>query len=268
MDIDDEDEVTREPFYDESDDEHLRDKCQPKLETFDEEQGPLVESINDGDDDDRSVSSLCSEDIKFAEAYNIQLQRSKQKAAALFESEFIDTGRNSKESNAKSSNEGVSNDARLIPTSVTSDCIHHRGVFLQTGDIVALCDQDDGQLYFAQLTGFVQDIYCEKSASVNWLVPIRPTSREIFDPADYKIGLEDTQLRKLDSMIFIRHSPSDYYLNNRCRESSNKLSEVDLRHYQKRGQPYIWTTMEPCRAPRVEPESDCQQAAAPKETQH
>jgi hypothetical protein len=256
MDID-EDEVTREPFYDDESDENEDDanQCQVKLERIDED-GSAAGTYNESCDDD-SVSSLCSEDVEFAKSYNIQLQESKAKAAALFESRFIGGGHQSEVHKQETSEETTKRGEKLIPTSVTSDCIHHRGVFLQTGDIVALCDQDDGLMYFAQLSGFVQDIYCEKSASVNWLVPVRQTSREIFNPADYKIGLEDTQLRKLDSMIFIRHCPSDYYQTSRCRQSANEPAglDVDLRHYQKRGQPYIWTSMNPCRAPRAEPRS-------------
>uniref|UniRef100_A0A6G1SH59 GATA zinc finger domain-containing protein 1 n=1 Tax=Aceria tosichella TaxID=561515 RepID=A0A6G1SH59_9ACAR len=257
----DEDEVTREPFFDGESDENEDEATESygdqqratQLETLDE-YSPRAES-SDRSSDEKSVSSVCSDDIEFAKSYNIQLQNSRKKAAALFESEFIDRGSDAQISPPKSTNNTAQKEDKLIATSITSDCIHHRGVFLQTGDIVGLCDQDDGQMYFAQLTGFVQDIYCEKSASVDWLVPIRPTSREIFNPADYKIGLEDTQLRKLDSMIFIRHSPSDYYQTNRCHQRATHPRELDvnLRHYQKSGQPYIWTTMEPCRAPRVEP---------------
>lgn len=244
MDID-EDEVTREPFYHESDEDECKNGDHPdqqeiKLETIDEDVGRTLTKSSDGSIESRSVSSICSDDIELAKSYDIHLQKTKSKTAALYESEFIDPKPPEK---------------KLLTTSVTSDCIHHRGVFLQKGDIVGLCDQEDGQMYFAQLTGFVQDTYCEKSASINWLVPIRPTCRELFDPADYKIGQEDTQLRKLDSMVFIRHTPYDYYLNDRCRSTANQSSnelDLDLRHYQKQAHPYIWTTMDPCRAPKVE----------------
>lgn len=51
-----------------------------------------------------------------------------------------------------------------------------------------LDDNDD--VYYAQLRGFLTDQYCEKSAIVTWLLPTKdsPPPNETFDPATYIIG--------------------------------------------------------------------------------
>lgn len=199
------------------------------------------------DEYDESVSSESShiEDSKFAKSYGIELQSKSLKLSKLIKSNNVEPPSTS------------NNQAKLvIKTSVTTDCIYHKGTFYQKGDIVALFDQDDGQIYFAQLTGFLQDQYCEKSASVNWLVPTKLTSREFFDPSAYRIGLEDVQLRKMDCMTFVRHCPHDYYLR-KFFQSDSGPEQADCGHRlartrSKKDQAYIWTTMETCRVPTIE----------------
>lgn len=195
-----------------------------------------------------NLTSIEDEDCNFAKEFGIELKNKKIKPTKsklskfdqLLNSEYLITGST------------TSKVQPLIKTSVSSDCIYHKGTFYQKGDIVAVCDQDDGQVYFAQITGFLQDQFCEKSASVNWLVPIRKTSREFFDPTAYKIGLDDTQLRKLNSMTFVRHCPHDYYFRRLYdQQPSRDDNLVESRKRSRKEHSYIWTTMDTCIVPTI-----------------
>lgn len=61
-----------------------------------------------------------------------------------------------------------------------------QGILYQAGDIVSIEDIE-GDLYYAQLRGFVQDQYAQKSAVITWLIPVvaRPSH---FDPALFLPG--------------------------------------------------------------------------------
>ena len=269
MDID-HDEVTREPFeevdYNETESSpHLQYPHDTLIGSSDdqEEETRSRNKFNHSTDDlclrdfdrDSTLSTPNEEDISYASAFGIQLRRAKIQSVykSLIESDqFEQSGSSKKDDHPK----------KHIKTSITSDCIYHKGTFYQKGDIVALCDQDDGQVYFAQLTGFLQDQYCEKSASINWLVPTKPTSRNIFDPSAYKLALEDVQLRKLDCMTFIRHCPHDYYIRKFFQsDDTNAKQDVDLAHQRPldvrahkrrtREAAYILTTMQPCNVPSI-----------------
>lgn len=282
----DEDEVTREPFEEQTtngDEEEEEEELvsmsswqQPRYDTQanlpEEENNDELDTTDDTlvirEDNNSSVyddnSSVDEDDIKYAKSFGIHLKSSKSQAGyeRLIHSDLFESKSQTSEQSTASSKLGPT-----IKTSITSDCIYHKGCFYQKGDIVALCDQDDGLIYFAQLTGFLQDQYCEKSASINWLVPTRPTSRELFDPSAYRIGLEDVQLRKLDCMTFIRHCPHDYYLRKffqSCDSSdrstasqkqgtANERTKLET-NYKKnnKNQTYIWTTMQPCSVPTIE----------------
>jgi len=56
---------------------------------------------------------------------------------------------------------------------------------------VAVTDIDDGEKYYAQLRGFLEDQYYQKSAVITWLIP-RPRScngaQSGFDPSLYIAG--------------------------------------------------------------------------------
>lgn len=306
--MDNDQEVVREPFEDQRDDPDSgspfsASSHQPKYDEQmyqDAQEGTMAENdlldkissssnvrhldepdghYKDDDDDNSSIAS--ASDVEFAKSYGINLKSSKseQSYKRLMESVHF------KSSAGKGAETPNADQQRLtrpvLDSSVTSDCIYHKGTFYQKGDIVALCDQDDGQVYFAQLTGFLQDQYCEKSGSLRWLVPTRPTSRDFFDPSAYTIGLEDVQLRKLDCMTFVRHCPHDYYLrkffssssslagadnaddailpahNQQAAKSYSSQSNLDHRPLSStscssKGQGYIWTTMETCRVPRIQ----------------
>ena len=97
---------------------------------------------------------------------------------------------------------------------MTSNFIFHNGQYYQLGDIVYLTDLS-GDKYFAQLQGFLQDQYCEKSALINWLIPTNSSPRDgTFDPATYVLGPCEDAPRKLEYMTFVMHAPSDYYKKN------------------------------------------------------
>lgn len=260
--MDNDQEVVREPFEDgqivstyhrkhdddDCDDEpNLRRTSHQRDTPYELDEAQL--SANGDIDSSSSASGVAQEDVDFGKSFDIHLKASKCTSAydRLMKSKHFDTNTSSQEpSNI------------MIKTSVTSDCIYHKGTFYQKGDIVALCDQDDGQLYFAQLTGFLQDQYCEKSASLNWLVPIRPTSREFFDPAAFRIGLEDNQLRKLDCMTFVRHCPHDYYLKKFFQATDSGGTQIANQDRlfthgsSSKEQAFIWTSMEPCPVPSIE----------------
>lgn len=266
----DEDEVTREPFEDHINDEDEAGSVsswqQPKYDSaisdragiteLDTTEGSPLEQDESSIEDDSS--SICAEDIDYAKSFGIQLKRSKIRAGYQ---RLVDPDSSEPKADEKSSSTRVDDhNVPVIKMSTTSDCIYHKGCFYQKGDIVALCDQDDGQVYFAQLSGFLQDQYCEKSASINWLVPTRPTSRKSFDPSAYRIGLEDAQLRKLECMTFVCRCPHDYYLRKFFQPDNRALDDdapLDT-NYKKnsRNQTYIWTTMRPCSVPTIEAKMD------------
>lgn len=251
--MDSDQEVTREPFENDGQDEGRSDNGSQV-----HSEGQNNDSLDDPKlqgDSDHSSSCDSAEDADYAKSFGIDLKSSKIQSAyeRLIKSDCFKTTPDAKQRDATQK--------PVIKTSVTSDCIYHKGTFYQKGDIVAFCDQEDGLVYFAQIKGFLQDQFCEKSAAINWLVPIRPTSREFFDPGAYGIGLEDTQLRKLDCMTFVRHCPHDYYLN-RFFHNPNAPSCSDGEqfetNYKKKGidPAYIWTSMKPCSVPKIGPKDN------------
>lgn len=63
-----------------------------------------------------------------------------------------------------------------------------QGVYYQTGDVIKVTDEDDGKPYYAQIRGFMQDQYCEKSAALTWLIPTQSSPKDQFDPGTYIVG--------------------------------------------------------------------------------
>ena len=63
-----------------------------------------------------------------------------------------------------------------------------QGQYYQVGDVVSILDQD-GSIYYAQLRGFLQDQYMEKSAVITWLLPTMASPETGFDPATFILGL-------------------------------------------------------------------------------
>lgn len=246
-------EVVREPFEEEFANEDVRSNsgsASPSSRAHDLDQ-------RESTIDESDQSEVDAEDAKFANQYGITLKNTSRKQSSeptrqnnhqapydrLLNSVHIRT--------KESTTDNKDNETKGRPAirqSSTSECIYHRGTFYQKGDIVTIYDQDDGRAYFAQLVGFLQDQYCEKSASLMWLVPTRRTSREIFDPSAYRIGLEDPQLRKLDCMSFVCHCPHDYYLRKLYQMDTTSEASTSNTAVSK-NPTYIWTTLEPCKVP-------------------
>ncbi|KAM3958743.1 GATA zinc finger domain-containing protein 1 [Aphomia sociella] len=124
-------------------------------------------------------------------------------------------------------------------TVVTSDSVFYKGSYMQVGDIVSMTDIE-GDIYYAQIRGFMTDQYCEKSAVVTWLLPTKasPPPEKGFDPATYIIGPEEELARKLDVMEFVMHAPSDYY---KASNSPYPLTDNEVNNYTG----FIWTSLDP-----------------------
>ena len=118
-------------------------------------------------------------------------------------------------------------------TSMTLQSLFFKGQYYQVGDIVSMVDVDGGT-YYAQITGFLQDQYCEKSATVTWLLPLQESPTDRFDPSTYFLGPEEDLPRKLECMQFVCHAPSDYYLNR-------SAPYPTLNEKPERG--FIWTNL-------------------------
>ncbi|XP_015793365.1 GATA zinc finger domain-containing protein 1 [Tetranychus urticae] len=97
-----------------------------------------------------------------------------------------------------------------VITPITCDAVYYNGFFYQSGDVVELTDFM-GSVYYAQLRGFLQDQYCEKSAVITWLLPTKASPKDYFDPTTYILGPEEDIPRKLDCMKFVCNCPSDYF---------------------------------------------------------
>lgn len=120
-----------------------------------------------------------------------------------------------------------------VSTVVTGESIYYDGMYYQAGDIVSLVDHD-GSVYYAQIRGFMQDQYNEKSAVLSWLLPTQNSPKVGFDPSTYILGPEEDLPRRMEYIEFVCHAPSDYY---KCRTGPYLTisREPELC--------YIWTTM-------------------------
>ena len=96
---------------------------------------------------------------------------------------------------------------------LTTDQVFYKGICYQIGDIVGLKDSTDGKMYYAQLRGFLQDQYCEKSAVITWLLPSKSSPESGFDLNTYYLGPEEDIPRKMKYMEFICHASSTYFQN-------------------------------------------------------
>lgn len=76
----------------------------------------------------------------------------------------------------------------MIPDTVKCFIYLHllKGILYQAGDIVSIEDIE-GDLYYAQLKGFLQDQYAQKTAVITWLLPMVPKPSH-FDPALFLPG--------------------------------------------------------------------------------
>ncbi|XP_043923608.1 GATA zinc finger domain-containing protein 1 [Protopterus annectens] len=123
-----------------------------------------------------------------------------------------------------------------VSTIITSDSIFFNGIYYQTGDVVSVVDEEDGKTYYAQIRGFVQDQYCEKSAALTWLIPTLASPKDHFDPSTYIVGPEEDIPRKMAYLEFVCHAPSEYF-----KSRSSPFPTVPTK--QEKG--YIWTHVGP-----------------------
>lgn len=129
-----------------------------------------------------------------------------------------------------------------VSTIITSESIFYKGVYYQIGDVIKVVDEDDGKPYFAQIRGFIQDQYCEKSAALTWLIPTTTSPRDRFDPGTYIIGPEEDLPRKMEYLEFVCHAPSEYF-----KSKSSPFPTMPIR--PEKG--YIWTNIGPTPAVAV-----------------
>uniref|UniRef100_A0A8B9T446 GATA zinc finger domain containing 1 n=2 Tax=Anas TaxID=8835 RepID=A0A8B9T446_ANAPL len=119
-----------------------------------------------------------------------------------------------------------------VSTIITAESIFYKGVYYQIGDVISVVDEQDGKTYYAQIRGFIQDQYCEKSAALTWLIPTQASPKDCFDPASYIIGPEEDLPRKMEYLEFVCHAPSEYF-----KSRSSPFPTVPTR--PEKG--YIWT---------------------------
>ena len=140
--------------------------------------------------------------------------------------------------------------------------LYQQGVYYQTGDVIKVTDEEDGKPYYAQIRGFIQDQYCEKSAALTWLIPTQASPKDQFDPGTYIVGEqcemrtdlwylyacsltyfgnwllicvpgpEEDLPRKMEYLEFVCHAPSEYF-----KSWSSPFPTIPIR--PEKG--YIWT---------------------------
>ncbi|XP_025023941.1 GATA zinc finger domain-containing protein 1 [Python bivittatus] len=123
-----------------------------------------------------------------------------------------------------------------VATIITAESIFYKGIYYQIGDVVSVIDEQDGKTYYAQIRGFIQDQYCEKSAALTWLIPTTASPKDYFDPATYIIGPEEDLPRKIEYLEFVCHAPSEYF-----KSRSTPFPTIPTR--PEKG--YIWTHVGP-----------------------
>ena len=100
--------------------------------------------------------------------------------------------------------------ASKFPGVICKDRICHRDQYFQTGDIVSVADAIDGQNYFAQIRGILQDEYLERGALLSWLIPIsKYNSEDAFHPDNFVIGPSEDFPRNMDYLTFVCHAPQN-----------------------------------------------------------
>lgn len=108
--------------------------------------------------------------------------------------------------------------------------LNPQGVYYQTGDVIKVTDEEDGKPYYAQIRGFIQDQYCEKSVALTWLIPTQSSPKDHFDPGTYIVG-EQCQ-------IFL------FVVSRFGKLRSQSISQVQRRIYPER-----WSTWSLCAMP-------------------
>lgn len=124
-------------------------------------------------------------------------------------------------------------------TTHTRDSVFYGDSYLQKGDIVCLRDAKDN-CYYAQIRAFLVDTFLEKSAYITWLIPskLSPAPNKSFDPCTYLVGPDEDFSRKLSTMEFIMHAPSDYFMIPNAPYSTKEGKE--------KTENFIWTNLLSC----------------------
>lgn len=125
-----------------------------------------------------------------------------------------------------------------VATVVTSDYIFFDRSYWQVGDVVSVTDVDDGLKYYAQLRGFLEDQYYQKSAVITWLIPstAHTSHHTAFNPSLYIAGPDEELPRDMAHFEFICHAPSDYFKHSR---------QYHSQHVDSRLLGCVWTTLGP-----------------------
>ncbi|XP_053717403.1 GATA zinc finger domain-containing protein 1 isoform X1 [Synchiropus splendidus] len=123
-----------------------------------------------------------------------------------------------------------------VATIITSESVFYKGVYYQIGDVIKVTDEEDGKAYYAQIRGFLQDQYCEKSAALTWLLPTDASPDGQFDSGTYIVGPEEDLPRKMECLEFVCHAPSEYF-----KSQSSPFPTIPIR--PEKG--FIWTHIGP-----------------------
>ena len=99
------------------------------------------------------------------------------------------------------------------------------GQYYSKGDIVSVVNVTDGDIYYAQLRGFLTDQYSDKYGVITWLLPTTssPPPNEGFHPATYILGPEEDLPRNLEVFSFVMRAPDDYFYNRRAPYKTDNL---------------------------------------------
>lgn len=119
-----------------------------------------------------------------------------------------------------------------VATIITSESVFYKGVYYQTGDVIKVTDEEDGKPYYAQIRGFMQDQYCEKSAALTWLIPTQSSPKDQFDPGTFIVGPEEELPRRMEYLEFVCHAPSEYF-----KSRSSPFPTIPIR--PEKG--YVWS---------------------------
>jgi len=92
---------------------------------------------------------------------------------------------------------------------ITSNAVYSNGLLYQVGDIVCTCDVEGGTFY-AQIRGFLQNEYCEKSVVVTWLIP-KVANPSKFDPLLFVPALDEDHPRPMDCFDFVCRARTDLF---------------------------------------------------------
>lgn len=110
-------------------------------------------------------------------------------------------------------------------TVMTTKTLYHNGVLLQVGDIVCTSDLE-GDTYYAQLRGFLQDEFCTKSCVITWLIPTVKGLKH-FEPNFYVPGPAEDKLRPLECFDFVCR-PTHQLFRPKLTDSRYSKQQSDL----------------------------------------